>query len=302
MIIPWLKGFLSYERAPLTWLIIFLNIFIYLLIWDSEKNELDYFSTKREIAVLGQMYHQFKDPKSYRENMPSQDESIEWGQRAVRDPQFLAKQKHMNFAGDPVEIRGIQEQLVSYQEAMKNRWSFHLGLNNYSNKWMDWFTYQFMHASWIHVFGNMVMMLIFGAALETMIGSLFVAMIYLFSGCVGGFFFVAINGVSVIPMVGASASLSGIIAFYIFYEVKRRVAFMYFVSPFPGYYGRIYLPTLLLFPLIFLQDIVGFLNSDSLLSGGIAYTAHLGGAAAGIGLALVAKKVKTSIYFQYLKL
>lgn len=300
MIIPWLKGFVDYRLAPLTWLIIVLNFFIYLIVWDSEQKEMDYFETSREIVLLGKLYQQYKDPLSYKKSLLKSSQYGELGNRAIRDPAFLQGYKKFQFQGDEIENKKILNQLSQYLSSNQDRWSTHLGLNNFSNRWTDWITYQFMHASWIHVFGNMVMLLIFGSALEAMIGSLLFVILYLISGVVGGYFFIILNGISVVPMVGASASLSGVIAFYVFYEVRRRVAFVYFISPFPGYYGKIYLPTLLLLPLIFLQDIAGFLNSQSSLVGGVAYVAHIGGALAGLVLALIAKKFKSSPQYRWL--
>lgn len=300
MIIPWLRGFLAFDKVPLTWIIIGLNVFIYLIIWDSDRDDRNYFATQREIAVLGKMYQQFKSPQEYRAQALELNQYTDLGNRAIRDPDFLARYKKTEWLGDEIEIQKAKAELDQYLRSVNERWSSHLGLNNFSNHWTQWLSYQFMHASWIHVFGNMVMLLIFGSALESMIGSFLFALMYLLAGAIGGLAFVGLNGVSVVPMVGASASLSGVIAFYIIYEVKKRVSFFYFISPFPGYYGRIHLPTVLLFPLIFLQDLVGYLNADPRITGGVAYTAHIGGAVAGIGLALFAKQMKKNSYYQWL--
>ncbi len=88
-------------------------------------------------------------------------------------------------------------------------------------------------------------------------------------------------------MVGASGSLSAIMSFYVIAENRRRVPFYYFVSPISGFYGWIYLPTWLIFPLCFLPDLVGYLSTPLLFGAGVAYTAHLGGFMVGLFMGLI---------------
>lgn len=301
MIFPWIQGIPGWIKAPLTWIIVILNIFIFIIVWDSQKTQKNLFEKSREIHQLGKMYMQLKMPSQFREDYPDKNELEKYGALALRDPDFLNRYSGFSFDGDQFEINQTLKLLDSYIEMTQTKWTYVLGLNSYSSHWTHWITYQFMHASWIHVLGNMTMLLIFGGAVEGLIGSFWFVTLYLISGIVGGSFFVGLTSSSVIPMVGASASLSGVIAFYAFFEVKKRLAFYYFLSPFPGYYGKIYLPKLLLFPLLFLQDIVGFLSADFQLSAGVAYTAHIGGAVAGSCLAIIAIKNRYHFIYQWFK-
>jgi membrane associated rhomboid family serine protease len=99
-------------------------------------------------------------------------------------------------------------------------------------------------------------------------------------------------------MIGASGSLSAVMAFYAAYEHRRRVSFFYFVSPIKGYWGWIYLPTLIIFPLCFLPDIVGYLSNPEELGDGIAYAAHMGGALFGLLFGFFCRYVRHKSWFK----
>lgn len=126
------------------------------------------------------------------------------------------------------------------------------------------------------------MLWIFGAALEISLGGFALAAIYLVGGAVGAWAFLALGHGTLAPMIGASGSLSAVMAFFAAYEKKKRVSFFYFLSPLPGYYGWIYLPTILIFPLCFLSDLAGYLSTSQEVGTGVAYAAHIGGAAFGV--------------------
>lgn len=88
-------------------------------------------------------------------------------------------------------------------------------------------------------------------------------------------------------MVGASASISALMGFYVATELRTRIRYLYFVSPIPGHYGAIYLPTWLIIPMFLLVDLESLWATPEGLGGGVAYAAHLGGAFGGLLLGLV---------------
>jgi membrane associated rhomboid family serine protease len=89
-------------------------------------------------------------------------------------------------------------------------------------------------------------------------------------------------------------------AFYATFEKKRRVKFAYFLSPFPGYYGWIFLPTLLILPMYFLSDIASYLGTNPQIGSGIAYAAHIGGALFGASLGLVLRSFRQSLWVRWI--
>ena len=142
---------------------------------------------------------------------------------------------------------------------------------------MQWITYQFMHAGFMHLLGNMLFLLVFSTVLELMYGGLLVGALYLVSGIAGAWGFLHWGQPTMAPMVGASGALTGLMAFYLMVERKKNVRFFYFLSPIEGYFGIIYLPTLLIIPLCLISDVTAFVASNTSVGGSIAYAAHLGG-------------------------
>lgn len=282
MIVPWLQGFLSWSKAPLTWALIFVNLFIFLLTyqtdnWESART----FTRNTQLEMTGHLYQQFlgqqdtSDPKQL----------MVLGMQALRNPEFLKKAKDFSFKGDQVAISQWKIELTEFYDSLDTRVSRIFGLSFDQNSPLTWITYQFMHAGVIHLLSNMLLLLIFAAALEQKVGGLAILIVYLISGIGGGLGFFTLGQNSVAPMIGASGSLSGVMAFYALYEKKKRVSFFYFLSPFEGYFGWMYLPTWMIYPLCFLSDLAAYLSTSPELGTGVAYTAHLGGAAFGIVLA-----------------
>lgn len=299
MITPWLKGFLSWRQAPLTWTLILLNLLIFLHTFENTRlNVSRDFSSGEMMVFTGKLYHQFKNPKENEIPFASRNEWLLQGSQALRDPDFIGQAVNHRFFGDPIAIQQWRDKIRQYQKRLNERSTFVFGLRSGASP-LTWVTYQFMHASWMHLIGNMLMLLIFGAALETTIGSLGLIFVYLLSGFAGGFAFQFLGGPSLAAMVGASGALSGLMAFYAAFEKKKRISYFYFVSPIEGYYGWIYLPTLLIFPLSFLGDLAGYLSTPVEIGTGIAYTAHLGGAILGGLLGFSLRFFRRNIWLQW---
>lgn len=280
MIVPWIKGFQNWHQAPMTWTLILLNFFIFLQTQEiTSRRSGKAFVTNQNIVLTGKLYDQYKD----KDNGPAFKDrtETEWiilGGQALKDPRFIAEASSFQFAGDEVAIAAWKKDLREYQSDLKLRSVTIFGLRSQDASPLNWVTYQFMHGSWMHLISNMLMLLIFGAALEMTIGSVAMISVYVMGGLAGAAMYLVLGQSSMASVVGASGALSAIMAFYAAYEKKKRVSFFYFVSPVQGYWGWIYLPTLLIFPLSFLSDIAGYLSTPAELGTGVAYTAHIGGA------------------------
>jgi membrane associated rhomboid family serine protease len=138
--------------------------------------------------------------------------------------------------------------------------------------WFRYLTYQFLHGSFMHLFGNMVVLLLAGPFVEAALGRLRFLVGYLFAGCVAG---TAHLMLSAAPLVGASGSISGAMAMLAVLYGTRRVRVFYWVFV---YFDTAKVPALALLPVWILNEIVQWsLASESR----VAYSAHLGGFAAG---------------------
>jgi membrane associated rhomboid family serine protease len=150
--------------------------------------------------------------------------------------------------------------------------------------WLTLFTSMFMHGGWAHLGGNMLFLFIFGDNVERRLGSVMYLAFYLVCGIIASFAQIAINTESIIPTLGASGAISGVLAGYLVYFPQNRVrvlvAFRYVTE----------VPALMMIGLwALLQFISGFgsIAVTDETAGGVAYWAHIGGFVAGLVLAFV---------------
>jgi membrane associated rhomboid family serine protease len=140
-------------------------------------------------------------------------------------------------------------------------------------------TSMFLHASLLHVGGNMLFLWIFGNNVEDKLGEIKFLVIYFASGIAGSLLQVYITPTSTIPMLGASGAISGILAAYVLYFPRARV--LTFIVPFFFISISAYL---VIGYWIALQLLNAFLGLG-VTGGGVAYFAHIGGFASGLILA-----------------
>lgn len=147
----------------------------------------------------------------------------------------------------------------------------------------------FIHASLMHIIGNMLFLWIFGDNIEDRLGHFFFFFFYILSGLAGALLHSITAPNSTVPMVGASGAISGIMGAYILLYPKARILALVPL----GFFIRIMkLPALLFLGIWFLyQFLLGFV-SIGVKGGGVAYFAHIGGFAAGFIMALPFKFTK----------
>jgi membrane associated rhomboid family serine protease len=151
-------------------------------------------------------------------------------------------------------------------------------------------TSMFMHGGIAHIFGNMLFLWIFGDNLEDRLGHIRYVVFYLVCGVLAGlahvFSTVAFAGENeaslLIPSLGASGAISGVLGGYLLLFPTRRVMVIisWFVTQVPAF---IAIGLWFVFQLI---NGLGVLGSGS-KAGGIAYAAHIGGFLAGLALIYV---------------
>ena len=149
-----------------------------------------------------------------------------------------------------------------------------------------WVTSMFMHGGWLHLIGNIYFLWIFGDNIEDELGKINYLGFVLLSGFFATLLHLWLNPGSVIPCVGASGFISGVIAMYavLYPEVtilihppigSRMDLILFGNRKFFGF------PACLMFVLwLVYQAIMAWLDAD--LGGGVAYAAHLGGAIPGL--------------------
>ncbi len=144
----------------------------------------------------------------------------------------------------------------------------------------------FMHGGIAHLLGNMLFLWIFGDNIEDRLGHVRYIIFYLVCGVIASLAHVfttvafAGNGASMlIPSLGASGAISGVLGGYILLFPTRRVHVIisWFVTEVPAF---IAIGMWFVFQLI---NGLGVLGSGS-QAGGVAYAAHIGGFIAGLAL------------------
>jgi membrane associated rhomboid family serine protease len=146
----------------------------------------------------------------------------------------------------------------------------------------------FLHASLIHLGGNMLFLWIFGNNVEDRLGHVLYLFFYLLAGIAGSLLQVLIDPTSTIPNVGASGAISGVLGAYLLWFPGARVVALVFLGIFI---------TLLRLPawifigywagLQILLGLAGLAASAGGQSGGVAYFAHIGGFLTGLGVGLL---------------
>jgi membrane associated rhomboid family serine protease len=81
--------------------------------------------------------------------------------------------------------------------------------------WVTLVTSTFLHAGWIHLGANMLYLWLLGHALEKRLGHARFLIVYLLTGAFAGLAHVAAHPASMIPTVGASGGISGMVGGYL---------------------------------------------------------------------------------------
>jgi membrane associated rhomboid family serine protease len=140
-------------------------------------------------------------------------------------------------------------------------------------------TAMFMHGNFLHLAGNMLYLWIFGDNIEDTLGHVRFFFFYLFSGITATYTFAVTGPDSLVPMVGASGAISGILGAYIVLFPSARVTTLVFF----GFFWVMKISALLVIGYwAFLQVLNGLLSESGIQQGGIAWLAHVGGFVAGL--------------------
>jgi hypothetical protein len=143
---------------------------------------------------------------------------------------------------------------------------------------LPFFTSMFLHASWMHVIGNMWFLYIFGDNVEDYLGHFKYLVFYLMTGLIAMVTQVAINLHSTVPTLGASGAIAGVLGAYFVLYPRARVLTWFFVFV-------LWVPAWIIlgywFVLNFLSGTASSLAVRGQNMGGVAFWAHVGGFVSG---------------------
>jgi membrane associated rhomboid family serine protease len=144
------------------------------------------------------------------------------------------------------------------------------------------FTSMFMHAGWLHILGNMLFLWVFGDNVEDALGHVRYLVFYLIVGLAATVAQIALNMNDLVPGVGASGAIAGVMGAYLVMYPQARIAVF---IPLFFFLGATYIPAIALIGIWFLMQVfsgvaaIGYATGGS---GGVAWWAHIGGFLAGL--------------------
>lgn len=146
-------------------------------------------------------------------------------------------------------------------------------------------TSAFLHGGWLHLAGNMLFLWVFGDNVEDALGHVPYLLFYLISAMAATALQVLVEPDVVIPMVGASGAIAGILGAYLVLYPRTTVSVLvpvFFFIPFP-------IPAFALIGFWFLLQLfsgIATIGGDTLAEQSIAFWAHVGGFTAGFAIML----------------
>ncbi|NVJ61716.1 MAG: rhomboid family intramembrane serine protease [Gammaproteobacteria bacterium] len=144
-------------------------------------------------------------------------------------------------------------------------------------------TYQFLHSGWPHLLGNLLFLFIFSTGVELLYGRITTVCLFISTGIFGGLLFNVLAGTAFTPLIGASASISGLMAAYAVYFGSKKINFFAWLGV---YFNHYQWPAFVVLLFWLLKELI-FQVVDS--ESGIAYLAHFGGLCSGALLGLTIK-------------
>lgn len=151
------------------------------------------------------------------------------------------------------------------------------------------FTSMFVHGGFAHIAGNMLFLWIFGDNIEQRFGPVLYLLFYVGTGLAASAAHILTDPTSLVPTVGASGAISGVMGAYILLYPLNRV------RTFIWYLGVVYVPAFIYLGIWFLTQLISgaaALSVPTAQSTGVAFWAHIGGFAAGVIVALLLRPLR----------
>ncbi len=141
--------------------------------------------------------------------------------------------------------------------------------------WLTPLTAMFIHGGPVHLLGNWLILWVFGGPIEARLGHARFTGFYLLCGLAAGLVHVASDPSSYLASVGASGAISGVLGAYGVCYPSRKLRL---------WWPRLSIPAFAFALLWIVIQVISGLRGSAAQEGGVAWSAHVGGFAAGIAL------------------
>jgi membrane associated rhomboid family serine protease len=174
---------------------------------------------------------------------------------------------------------------LQYEQKLDRSVTFRFGLRPALVKAYTFFTYMFLHGSFGHLLGNMIFLWLVGCMLEMGCGRLYYIILYVITGITAAIVFWLIYQKSLIPLIGASGAIAGLMGAFALLYGRKKVKIFFSLG---FYFGYRQIAAILLLPLWIGNEFY------QLFFGGVshvAYVGHIGGLVSGAILGFVNLKM-----------
>ena len=156
------------------------------------------------------------------------------------------------------------------------------------------FTQMFLHGGLGHLLGNMVFLVLLGFTVEIILGKAVFLIAYLLTGLGACGMEIIFHSNSIVPSVGASGAIAGVMGMFLVLFGFRKIRFFYTVI---FYFDFIKAPAIIMFPLwLGMQMYEMFLGGPS----HVAYLAHIGGLLSGGAIAFMIRNLTDRVNIEYM--
>jgi membrane associated rhomboid family serine protease len=175
-------------------------------------------------------------------------------------------------SGDQYEESICKFGLIPYSLIYEKALTTCLELNQFG--YLSILSSMFLHGGWMHILGNLLFLWVFGGNVEDTMGSLRFICFYIFAGIAAGIAQIITNIESIVPMIGASGAIGGVMGAYLilFPKVKVHILVPLFII-----FWTFRVPAFAMLGYWIVLQIFDGLNSFGSNGGGIAFWAHIGG-------------------------
>ncbi len=142
----------------------------------------------------------------------------------------------------------------------------------------------FIHASWVHLLGNMVYLWVFGVPLERRLGGVGMVVVFVIGGALANLFVVFRVPELTSPIVGASGAVSAVVGAYLGMFPSRRIGML---MPLGLYLQFARVPAVLVIGSWFTLQLVYTVLGP--ITGVVAWWTHMAGFALGLMFALLVR-------------
>jgi membrane associated rhomboid family serine protease len=157
------------------------------------------------------------------------------------------------------------------------------------------FSHMFLHAGFGHIIGNMIFLLAVGFLVEVTMDRKSYLALYLLAGLGSAGFDMLLRGDSLVPGIGASGAIAGLMGAYTVLYGMTRIRFFYFIGV---YFDYATMPALILLPLWLGNEVVQQLMYGN---SGVNFLAHIGGLISGALLALLIRRYLPSYSLEFIE-